>query len=62
MYVMDNPDIDTPATETAKLRRCLKCRSEFSSAWEGHRMCDRCKHTSAWREGMPAQSYGLHGH
>jgi hypothetical protein len=38
---------------TDKLRRCLKCQASFLSAWEGHRICDRCKHTSAWREGMP---------
>ena len=32
------------------------------SVWSGHRICDRCKHTAAWREGMSASSYGSAGH
>ena len=59
---MEKPDTDTPAAETVKTRRCLKCRTEFDSVWKGHRICNRCKGTSAWREGMHTHSHGMHGH
>jgi hypothetical protein len=30
------------------------CTSDFVSAWPGERVCQSCKSTSAWREGMAA--------
>ena len=47
------------ATETAsdtvedppKLRPCLRCGTEFPSAWSGERVCRHCKSTSVWRNG-----------
>ena len=59
---MDDTEIGKSESDTAKLRRCLKCQTPFHSAWEGHRVCDRCKHTSGWREGMPAYSSRFDGH
>lgn len=32
----------------ARPRRCLRCRREFPSAHCGHRICDGCKHASAF--------------
>jgi len=58
---MNKLDIDTPAVEAVKPRRCLKCGSTFDSVWKGHRICNRCKSTSAWREGVPTHSHGMHG-
>jgi hypothetical protein len=37
-----------------KRRKCLMCTSDFVSAWPGERVCQSCKSTSAWREGMAA--------
>lgn len=37
----------------AKFRKCLKCRDEFWSAWEGYRLCQDCKKSADW------QSQGL---
>jgi hypothetical protein len=50
-----------PAPDVSKPRRCLKCQNEFLSTWPGHRVCDRCKHTSAWREGIPAGTHTSNG-
>jgi Zn finger protein HypA/HybF involved in hydrogenase expression len=50
---------DTPTetvTEAVKKRHCLRCSSEFESTWAGHRICPRCKSTSAWRAGESAHS------
>ncbi len=35
-------------------RKCLRCETEFDSAWAGERICPHCKSTSAWRSGQPA--------
>ncbi len=35
-------------------RRCLRCETDFDSAWVGERICPHCKSTSAWRSGQPA--------
>lgn len=58
---MDSTEAGKAETVTGKVRSCLKCQTPFLSAWEGHRVCDRCKHTSAWREGVPAQTYRADG-
>ncbi|CAN0433617.1 unnamed protein product [Discosporangium mesarthrocarpum] len=34
-----------------KTRACLRCRSEFESAWPGERICRRCKSSEDWRQG-----------
>lgn len=34
----------------SKIRRCLKCRQPFASAWSGERVCPKCKASSAWRQ------------
>jgi hypothetical protein len=32
-------------------RTCLSCNAMFDSAWAGERICQRCKGTTAWRNG-----------
>ncbi|MBK1698956.1 hypothetical protein [Rhodovibrio salinarum] len=46
-------DIDFPEHEPAppKIRICLRCQTEFESAWAGERICKACKSTHAWRSG-----------
>jgi hypothetical protein len=39
-----------------KIRDCLRCNAKFPSAWSGERICNRCKSTAAWRQGVPASS------
>lgn len=39
----------------AKARQCLRCGTSFSSAWAGERICGRCKGSSGWRQGVPAE-------
>ena len=46
------PENEQPVQRT--IRRCLKCRQPFSSAWSGERVCAKCKASSAWREGTGA--------
>ena len=41
-------------TYEKKRRNCLMCSSEFVSSWPGERVCQSCKSTSAWREGIAA--------
>lgn len=53
---------DRPAKDTPKIRRCLKCQTPFHSEWSGERICPRCKTTTAWRQGEPAQSYRVGQH
>jgi len=37
-------------TENSVINRpCLKCGKNFSSSWNGERICKRCKDTDAWR-------------
>ena len=43
------PENEQPVQRT--IRRCLKCRQQFSSTWSGERVCAKCKASSAWREG-----------
>jgi hypothetical protein len=33
----------------ARFRPCLRCGSEFLSEHKGHRCCDTCKRSAAWR-------------
>lgn len=47
------PTISTkPLPPTAKQRRCLVCRDDFLSEHIGHRVCNDCKATEAWRSGQ----------
>lgn len=36
------------ASATAKQRKCLSCDVTFLSEWSGHRVCDKCRRTSAF--------------
>lgn len=36
---------------TAKIRKCLMCRSDFWSSHAGERICGDCKSTDFWRNG-----------
>lgn len=38
------------APAVKKRRRCLHCRNDFTSAWEGHRICDDCKTLRKFKE------------
>ncbi|MSO80623.1 MAG: hypothetical protein EXQ97_03065 [Alphaproteobacteria bacterium] len=53
------PASDDPVTPTAvhvaKPRQCLRCGTPFSSSWAGERICGRCKGSSGWRQGVPAE-------
>jgi len=42
-----------PASDTSKVRHCLRCNDSFSSEWAGERICSRCKKSSTWRNGDP---------
>ncbi len=45
----------TPAVSAStKMRKCLRCTTEFESAWPGERVCGNCKKTAAWRSGVSA--------
>lgn len=39
-------------SDTERIRSCLICRKDFSSAWAGERICRNCKSTSTWRSGI----------
>jgi len=39
--------------DPAKSRPCLRCRTRFTSAWAGERICTPCKQTVSWRGGTP---------
>lgn len=41
----------------AKVRKCLKCRNEFDSAWSGQRICGPCKGSSEYN--LPSQWAGV---
>ena len=43
---------DEPSRDAPRVRRCLRCNSDFPSAWNGERICKRCKGTRAWRDGV----------
>jgi len=47
---MDKKAETAPETSpSAKARKCLMCRSEFTSEWSGERVCRKCKSSSVWR-------------
>jgi hypothetical protein len=52
----DDASGDRRQRDKPKIRRCLRCSTEFPSAWSGERICVRCKSTAAWRQGAPAPS------
>ena len=56
----DTPN-EQPAEDLSKLRRCLRCRVKFRSAWAGERICSRCKTTNTWRSGTPQRSFAGSG-
>jgi GNAT superfamily N-acetyltransferase len=48
-------EVDSPTVEPvveSKIRKCLRCRLLFPSAWSGERICRRCKSTAAWRSSV----------
>lgn len=44
------------AVDAPKIRQCLRCRSDFESAWAGERICSRCKSSNAWRSSVPLET------
>src|SRR5690349_4198584 len=56
---LHHPHISWMTTEIAldpggygrRSRACLRCKTDFDSAWAGERICLRCKGSSAWRNG-----------
>ena len=48
-----------PESGERKPRKCLMCRSTFSSSWAGDRVCKSCKGTNSWREGSGPQTFGV---
>ena len=42
--------------DVAKVRQCLRCKSEFPSQWAGERVCLRCKSSNAWRNSAPVRT------
>jgi hypothetical protein len=46
------PDPGPEVPEVPKQRFCLMCHARFASAWSGERVCQHCKTTVAWREGV----------
>jgi hypothetical protein len=52
----DRPEREE-ARPAAKARKCLMCRAEFRSEDAGHRVCDRCKATKAWKSGADCMVY-----
>lgn len=44
--------IDPADRHTARVRQCLKCKSDFRSQWAGERICSRCKGSKGWRSGL----------
>lgn len=55
------PGLKMPKVKvTTKRRKCLDCGSAFESKWAGHRVCDSCKGTAAWK-GSNASDYSAPG-
>lgn len=52
---LDEADLHDIPASTPKTRHCLRCQTEFASAWAGERVCPRCKGTSGWRTGVALQ-------
>jgi len=44
-------DFAVPGLFKRLQRTCLSCKARFDSAWAGERICQRCKGTTAWRNG-----------
>lgn len=51
---MTEADFAVPGLFKRLERNCLSCRTRFDSAWAGERICQRCKGTTAWRNGATA--------
>ena len=41
-----------------KNRICMMCRKEFMSEGIGHRICDKCKTTSDYKQGVDTYKIG----
>lgn len=52
------PDAEPAAGDVTKQRRCLMCRTDFTSTWSGERICGKCRSKAAWREGHGSTSGG----
>ncbi len=48
--VVYDQELEDPPEALEKVRKCLRCRDEFTSRWLGERVCKRCKTHSFWRE------------
>lgn len=51
--IAKNVPVGQSHEDVAKVRKCLRCNTAFSSSWSGERICHRCKSSTAWRSGMP---------
>ncbi len=50
----DNKKPTSDRPEQKKSRKCLMCAQQFVSTHYGERVCQTCKGTAAWREGVAA--------
>ncbi len=59
---MTNRYLGKPTADTVfaacKRRLCLLCQTAFMSAWNGERVCQKCKSRAVWREGVGWSSGG----
>lgn len=39
--------------DTAKMRACLRCETQFYSSWAGDRICGSCRRSDDWQSGDP---------
>lgn len=53
---LENTEETETTVDAPKTRQCLRCQSEFESAWAGERICSRCKGSNAWRSSVPLTS------
>ena len=67
--IVETGDIPAPTTRIHRrarlpknVRPCLMCSKNFPSTGAGHRVCDGCKKTAAWRSGadIPMTSDSRH--
>lgn len=49
MSAQPNSKPEPEVVYTPKLRTCLKCTTQFMSAWPGERICQTCKSRDDWR-------------
>lgn len=54
--VDNSPDDLDVSLHRPQMRKCLRCRSSFESAWNGERICRRCKNSGAWKNGVQITS------